>query len=105
MRQVVIHNNETEISDNEFYGCRNLYEVIVGNDVVSIGTYAFSGCLSLEYFTLGSRVETIGTDAFSDCASMKELRSYNPVPPACGNQAMDDIDKFECTLYVHEQSV
>ena len=105
IQKVVIHNNETEISDNEFYGCRNLYEVIVGNDVVSVGNYAFSGCLALEYFTLGSQVETIGTDAFSDCESMKELRSYNPVPPTCGNQAMDDIKKFKCTLYVPEQSV
>ncbi|MDE6270446.1 MAG: leucine-rich repeat protein [Muribaculaceae bacterium] len=105
LEKVIIYNNETEISDNEFYGCRNLYEVIVGNDVTRVGDYAFSGCLNLEYFTLGSKVETIGVDAFSDCDKMKELRSYNPVPPVCGDQAMDDINVFTCTLFVPHSSV
>ena len=105
LEKVIIHNNETDISNNEFYGCRNLKEVVVGNDVISVGDYAFSGCLSLEYFTLGSRVETIGTDAFSDCDVMKELKSYNPVPPICGDQAMDDINKFTCTLYVAKNAI
>lgn len=105
LEKVIIHNNETEISDNEFYGCRNLHEVVVGNDVARVGNYAFSGCLNLEYFTLGSHVETIGIDAFSDCDKMKELRSYNPVPPVCGDQAMDDINVFSCTLYVPHSAV
>lgn len=105
LEKVIIFNNETEISDNEFYGCRNLKEVIVGNDVTRVGDYAFSGCLSIEYFTLGSHVETIGIDAFSDCDKMLEFKSLNRIPPVCGNQATDDINKFTCTLYVPREAV
>lgn len=105
LEKVTIHNNETEISDNEFYGCRNLKDVIVGNDVINVGDYAFSGCLSLENFTLGRSVESIGVDAFSDCDKMVELRSYSLIPPICGDQALDDINKFTCTLYVPHQAV
>ena len=105
LEKVVIHNNETEISDNEFYGCRGLKEVVVGNDVLRVGDYAFSGCVSIEHFTLGSKVATIGVDAFSDCDKMVEMKSYNKVPPICGDQALDDIDKFNCTLFVPETAV
>jgi len=100
LRTVTITDTETTVYDNEFYGCTNLKNVKIGNGVTSFGMYAFSGCSAIEAFEFGSHVETIGAEAFSDCTSMTKLVSHNPVPPVCGNEALDDINKWECTLYV-----
>ena len=98
-------DKETEISYCEFYGCTNLTDVSMGDGVKSIGAYAFRGCSSLEHFTCGRQLESIGYEAFSDCTSMTEFRTRAAVPPTCGAQALDDINKWECTLYVPTESI
>ncbi len=100
LREVKITNKETEISENEFYGCTNLQKITIGDGVTTIGKRAFSGASSLKYFAFGSQVAEIGEEAFSDCAAMVEVISKANTAPACGNQALDDINKFECKLYV-----
>ena len=100
LRSVEITDGETEISDNEFYGCTNLQNVKIGNGVTKIGKWAFSGCGSIDYFSFGSSVEEIGQEAFSDCTAMTHLISHASTPPTCGSQALDDINKWECTLSV-----
>ena len=100
LRSVVITDREEQIYDNEFYGCTNLQSVTIGNGVKSIGSYAFSGCSSLEGFSFGSNMETIGAEAFSDCTSLTSITSHADVPPTCGTQALDDINKWECVLGV-----
>lgn len=105
LRKVTISGAETQIYDNEFYGCSNLKEFSCGDGVVSIGNWAFSGCSSLESYLSGTSVETIGKEAFSDCTAMTSFTSNANVPPVCGSQALDDINKWECTLYVPHESV
>ncbi len=105
LRSVKFTDKETEISDYEFYGCTNLTDVSMGDRVKSIGTYAFSGCSSLEHFTCGRQLESIGKEAFSDCTSMTKFKTRAAVPPTCGAQALDDINKWECTLYVPTESI
>ena len=100
LRTVVITDREEQIYNNEFYGCTNLQDVTIGNGVKSIGDYAFSGCSSLEGFSFGSNMETIGAEAFSDCTSLTSITSHAAVPPTCGAQALDDINKWSCTLRV-----
>ena len=100
LRSVTITDKETEISPNEFYGCTNLQNVQIGDGVTSIGDWAFSGCSSLNYFAFGSSVKTIGKEAFSDCTAMTRLISRAVTPPTCGSQALDDINKWSCTLSV-----
>lgn len=100
LRSVVITDREEQIYDNEFYGCTNLQNVTIGNGVKSIGNYAFSGCSSLEGFSFGNSMESIGTEAFSDCTSLSSITSHAEVPPTCGTQALDDINKWECVLGV-----
>ena len=100
LRSVTITDKETEISTNEFYGCTNLKNVRIGNGVTTFGDWAFSGCSSLDYFSFGSSVETIGKEAFSDCTAMTSLISKAITPPTCGSQALDDINKWNCTLIV-----
>ena len=100
LRAVRITNRETEISENEFYGCTNLQRVRIGNGVNKIGNWAFSGCSILKFFSFGSTVKEIGQNAFSDCTSVVEIISKAANPPTCETQALDDINKWECKLYV-----
>ena len=100
LRSVTITDRETEISTNEFYGCTNLQDVTIGDGVESFGDWAFSGCSSLKHFSFGMSVETIGREAFSDCTSMESIFSRSPEPPVCGDQALDDINKWTCVLTV-----
>ena len=100
LRTVVITDREEQIYNNEFYGCTNLQNVTIGNGVKSIGNYAFSGCSSLAGFSFGSNMETIGAEAFSDCTSLTSITSHAAVPPTCGTQALDDINKWNCVLGV-----
>ena len=100
LRTVVITDREEQIYENEFYGCTNLQNVTIGNGVKAIGNYAFSGCSSLEGFSFGSSMESIGNEAFSDCTNLTSITSHAAVPPTCGTQALDDINKWNCVLRV-----
>ena len=105
LETVRITDRETEISENEFYGCTSLKSVSMGDGIDTIGRYAFSGCSALESFSFGTGLKSIGDEAFSDCTGMKKLVSKTAVPPVCGSQALDDINKWECTLYVPQASL
>lgn len=100
LSEVKITDKETEISENEFYGCTNLRSITIGDGVTTIGNRAFSGCQSLKSFSFGSQVATIGQEAFSDCSAITEIISKAQTPPICETQALDDINKWECKLYV-----
>ncbi|MBQ8466222.1 MAG: leucine-rich repeat domain-containing protein [Prevotella sp.] len=104
LRSVTITDKETEISPNEFYGCTNLKNVSIGDGVTTIGDWAFSGCSSMDYFAFGSSMKTIGKEAFSDCTAITRLISHAVTPPTCGTQALDGINKWNCTLSVPEGS-
>ena len=105
LETVRITDRETEISENEFYGCTSLKSVSMGDGIDTIGRYAFSGCSSLESFSFGTGLKSIGDEAFSDCTGMNKLVSKTAVPPVCGPQALDDINKWECTLYAPQESL
>lgn len=105
LETVVITDKETEISENEFYGCSSLKNVTMGDGVTTIGNWAFSGCSSLDYFEFGSGLQSIGKEAFSDCTACTKLISHAATPPVCGIQALDDINKWTCTLYVPIESI
>ena len=102
---VTITDNETEIMSNEFKGCTNLENVEIGNSVRTIGDWAFSGCSKLNIFTFGNSVESIGKEAFSDCTALTQLISHATTPPTCGDQALDDINKWTCKLFVPKGSL
>lgn len=105
LRTVHITDLEDEIYDNEFYGCSGLKNVRIGDGVTTIGDWAFSGCSSLDYFAFGSSVKSIGEEAFSDCTAVTQIISRAATPPTCGNQALDDINKWNCVLKVPRGSV
>ena len=45
-------------------------------------------------------MQSIGKEAFSDCVALTNLISKATTPPLCGSQALEDINKWECTLSV-----
>lgn len=105
LKSVTITDKEIEIYDNEFYGCTALKDVKIGDGVTKIGNWAFSGCTSLESFSFGSKTKSIGQEAFSDCTALTQISTRAINPPACGDQALDDINKWSCTLSVPSQSI
>ncbi len=102
LETVTIADQETEITENEFYGCTGLKNIIIGDGVESIGNRAFSGCTSLGNFECGSGMKTVGQEAFFDCRSLTSFVSNAIVPPSCGANALNDIDKWNCTLHIPE---
>lgn len=105
LKKVVITDIEDQIYDYEFYNCSALESVTVGDGVESIGKWAFSGCGNLAEFVFGSNVSSIGEEAFSDCIKMTKITGRAILPPACGSQALDDIDKWKCNLYVPSRNL
>lgn len=105
LKEVEIHKGETEISNNMFFGCIALNSVIIGDDITTIGKRAFSGCSAMTSFKFGKQLKSIGQDAFSDCTALVSFTSEAIEPPTCGDQALDDINKWNCTLYVPNESI
>ena len=100
LRAIRITDVEDQIYENEFYGCSGLKNVYIGDGVKKFGNWAFSGCSSLDYLAYGSGVQSIGEEAFSDCVSVTQIYSKAKTPPTCQTQALDDINKFKCTVHV-----
>ncbi len=92
IRFVSIPEGVTEIYDEAFAGCENLFslslpnsletirnnafsgcgikELIFKNSLKSIGEYAFSGCGALETVKLPLGIESIGNYVFSECENL-----------------------------------
>lgn len=95
----------TTIYNNEFKNCSNLSDVELGDNITIIGEYAFSGCSAMESFIVGKSIKTIKQNAFSDCTGLKNFTTEALVPPDCGSQALQDIDKWKCILHVPDESI
>jgi hypothetical protein len=83
-----------------YAGCSNIKTVIFHDFVMMINPHAFSGCSSLESIVFGTHLSTIGEEAFSDCTAVTEITTKNTTPPFCSTQAIEDINKWECKLFV-----
>ena len=100
LHTVTISNKEDKIYNYEFYNCSGLKDITIGDGVATIGDYAFSGCTSLENLSFGSSMISIGANAFGGCGSLAKIESSAVTPPACDTGALDDLDKWNCMLYM-----
>ncbi len=102
LEKVVTSMNVTNIPDYLFYNCKKLKDVYLSDAVKTVGEYVFSGDVALTKFEVGVSIESIGDEAFSDCTALLDFSSHSILPAAVGTEALDDIDKLECTLHVPE---
>ncbi len=105
LKRVEISDVENIILSHEFRGCSNLESIIMGGGVTDIGEDAFTECSSLKSVSVGKNVKTIEQNAFNGCTSINHFYSFSETPPVCGSNALDDINKSECQLYVPAQSI
>ena len=93
------------VGNNAFSDCSELKEVVLGENVETIGDFAFLNCTGLERLELGCNLKAIGNQAFANCTSLIKLKCKALTPPVCGEQALDDINKWTCELYVPGASI
>ena len=105
LTSVTIGNSVKFIGQEAFCCCSGLTSVTIPNSVISIGYGAFSDCSGLTSVTIGNSVTLIGEIAFSGCSGLTKLVSLAVAPPSCGFEALKDIDKTACRLFVPEESV
>lgn len=105
LKTVEFTDEETTIYNHEFYNCSSLESIKIGNGVSTIKLNAFDNCTSLKYFSIGRAIKNIGENAFSHCNALTELRCDATVPPKCDTDALNDIDKKECSLFVPVNSI
>ncbi len=79
IKDLVIPNSVTSISNWAFDGCRGLTSVTIPNSVTSISDYAFRDCSSLTSVTIGNSVTSIGSQAFSGCSGLTSVTIPNSV--------------------------
>ncbi len=104
LTSVNLGNSVTSIGNDAFYGCSGLTSVTIPNSVTRIGSWTFSGCSGLTSVIIGENVESIDYYAFSGCSALVKLISLSTIPPTCSDNALTDINKQQCTLYVPKNS-
>ena len=73
IKEFVIPDGVTKISDEAFFGCTELESVVIPDSVTSIGEDAFAWCDSLTSIVIPDSVTTIGDGAFSYCDSLTSV--------------------------------
>ena len=79
VKDLIIPEGVTTISNYAFSGCSGLTSVEIPNSVTSIGDEAFSHCSSLTSVEIPNSVTKIGDRAFMDCSSLTSIEIPNSV--------------------------
>lgn len=74
LRNVILNDKATKISDLAFYNCQYITSVTISDSVTSIGVRAFYKCRSIVEIDMGNSVKTISDDAFFGCDSLKSIK-------------------------------
>ena len=100
VKNYTIGDGVTAIGDYAFSGCSGLTSVYILDSVKTIGNYTFQNCSGLTSVTIGNSVTNLGDYAFAGCTNITKLTSCATTPPICGTQALNDINKWDCSLFV-----
>ena len=105
MTELTLPNGVMSIGGNAFEGCSGLTELTLPNGVASIGSWAFAGCRGLTELTLSNSLTSIGESAFKNCSGLSKITSLAEIPPVCGREVFDGVNKTNCKLIVPIVSV
>ena len=105
LTELTLPNSVTSIGGRAFWGCSGLTELTLPNSVTSIGDGAFRGCRGLTELTLPNSVTSIGESAFKNCSGLSKITSLAEIPPVCGREVFDGVNKTNCKLIVPIVSV
>ena len=102
LTELTLPNSVKSIGDRAFAYCSGLTELTLPNSVTSIGNCAFGGCSGLTELILPNSVTSIGDAAFSECSDLSKITSLAEIPPMCGREVFDGVNKTNCELIVPE---
>ena len=105
LTKLTLPDSVARIDGLAFCGCSGLTELTLPNSVKSIGDYAFTYCRGLTELTLPNSITSIGDAAFSECSDLSKITSLAEIPPMCGREVFDGVNKTNCELIVPEGSV
>ena len=91
VKDLVIPNSVTSISNFAFSGCSGLTSVSIPNSVMSIGNYAFYTCSGLTFVIIPNSVTSIGNSAFHSCSGLTSVTIPN------GLTSIDDYAFSHCS--------
>ena len=101
LKNLVIPEGVTRISNYAFYGCESLETVKFPSTLKEIGGGAFAYCSNLKDFTLPESLEIIGESAFYSCYSITKLELKKNVKDV-GKSAFDFCKGLR-TVYMYPQ--
>ena len=90
VKNVIIENGVTSISNSAFYLCEELTSVSISDSVTSIGDRAFLACRNLTSITMSDNIKLIYGDAFCACDSLNHVNftgnkdQWNTIIGLCG---------------------
>ena len=105
LTELTLPNSVKSIGDGAFAYCSGLTELTLPNSVKSIGNCAFGGCSGLTELTLPNSITSIGDYAFAYCSDLSKITSLAEIPPMCGREVFDGVNKTNCELIVPIVSV
>ncbi|MBR5697540.1 MAG: leucine-rich repeat domain-containing protein [Prevotella sp.] len=73
IKDLVIPESVTEISEYAFVRCLGLTSVTISDNVTAIKAHAFYNCEGITSVRIGNGVTTIGNKAFEECNSLKAV--------------------------------
>ncbi len=98
IKELVIPDAITEISDAAFANCKNLSSISLPSTLKVIGISAFSGCDMLSEVTVPGSVKDIPEYAFSGCKALTKLK-LSEGTKTVGTKAFENCDSLtEVTL-------
>jgi len=73
MREIIIPDTVTKISDNAFWGCGNLRNIYWSDNITEFGTEAFYACRKLLIDNLPKKLEILGSECFMENESITKI--------------------------------
>ena len=105
VKNVIIPDGVTNISDHAFRNCGSLVSITIPDSVTGIGACAFEGCISLTSIIIPDSVTEIGAYAFKGCGSLTSItipNSMNSIGDAAfhGCSALTSVIFLNCATSI-----